>query len=45
MPFFFSLQRLINMKIYDKQLYENVEDLVVWKKGHLGMDCRVAMNP
>ena len=26
---FFSTQRLINMKMYDKQLYENVEDLLV----------------
>ena len=25
---FFRPQRLINMKIYDKQLYANVEDLV-----------------
>ena len=26
---FFSTQRLINMKMYDKQLYANVEDLLV----------------
>ena len=26
---FFSMQRLINMKMYDKQLYANVEDLIV----------------
>ena len=26
-PFF--MQRLINMKMYDKQLYANVEDLLV----------------
>ena len=25
---FFALQRLINMKMYDKQLYANVEDLI-----------------
>ena len=25
----FSMQRLINMKMYDKQLYANVEDLTV----------------
>ena len=27
--FFFSLQGLINMKLYDQQLYANVEDLTV----------------
>ena len=26
---FFYMQKLINMKMYDKQLYANVEDLVV----------------
>ena len=28
LPHFFSSQRLINMKMYEKQLYANVEDLL-----------------
>lgn len=28
-PAFFSMQKLVNMAMYDKQLYANVEDLLV----------------
>ena len=38
--FLFYLQGLINMKLYDKQLYANLEDLTVWAKSIRSPECR-----